>query len=550
MKGKRSAKKLKSGSGRKKKRSTRQRVSRTVKDRKKHPILRGRIKSDTIRKVDTVIRERLSYLLTKTSVVIYTAKPGSDFGATFISENVRKITGYSARVFVARSDFWLEHVHPEDREWVLEQVKHVFDEDYHEYEYRFKHKKGHYIWVHDEMRLVRDSSGKPKEIIGYWIDITKRKELEIDAVERARRLSEFMDSASEGFVLLDSKFNIISVNRFLLEKFGVSKEYTLRLNYFDISDSAYESGRYQDYVEILETGRPRFYADIILPPEFGERHVSAHVFRVGDCLGLIIKEVTDDVKCRKRCEESEARLRSLLDSANVGVAIHDLDGVVTMANDRACELLDMSESELVGAKSTDVCKNLYDEDGNAVKEEDNPILRTIRTRQPLSNMKVGLAAEESEGERWLFVNTDPIFDLETGELDEVLCSFIDITEQKYVEDQLAESEERYRQIFENCPIGIGISDSNGMVVTANKAMQRITGYSLVEVRKINLADTFENTMDRDKMVKILNEKGYVSDYHVRLLRRDGTPYEAVLNISRIEIRGQIYNHTMCHVVEP
>lgn len=548
MKGKRTAKKFKPGSERK--RSTRLRAHRTAKGRKKHPVVRSRRKSDTIRKVDAAMCERLAYLLTKTSIVVYAAKAGGDYGATFISENVRRITGYSAKAFIGRPDFWIEHVHPEDREWVLKQVTRVFDDDYHEYEYRFKHKKGHYVWVHDEMRLVRDSSGKPKEIIGYWSDITRRKELETDAVERAQRVSEFMDSANEGFVLLDSKFNVISVNRFLLEKFGVNKEDALRMNYFDISGAAYEAGRYEDYVEILETGRPRFYDDIVLPPQYGERHVSAHVFKVGNSLGLIIKEVTDEVKHRNALVESEARFRALLDSTNVGVMVHDEEGTITMANDRACELLDMTESEIVGAKSTDVCKNLHDEDGNAIKEEDNPILRTIRTRQPFSNMRVGLAAEESEGRRWLLVNTDPIFDPETGELDEVLCSFIDITEQKYVEDQLAESEERYRQIFENCPIGIGISDSDGMVVTMNKAMQHITGYSLAQFKDVNLADTFENTEERDKMAKILKEKGHISDYHVRLLRRDGTPYEAVLNISRIEIRGKIYNHTMCYAATP
>jgi PAS domain S-box-containing protein len=550
MKGKRTTKKMKGARERKPKERIRRSTHKKGKDRKEQVTRRGRSKSDALRKVDASLCERLAYLLTETSVVVYAAKASGNYGGTFVSENVRKITGYSAKSFINQSDFWVKHVHAEDREWVLKEVKCVFDTDYHEYEYRFRHKKGHYIWMHDEMRLIRDSKGTPKEIIGYWTDITKRKELEAEAAMRAERVSEFMESANEGFVLLDSKFNFISVNRFLLDRFGVKREDALRMNYLDISDSAYECGRYQDYIEILETGRPRFYDDIVLPPEYGDRHVSAHVFKVGDCLGLIIREVTDEVKRHNALRESEVRLRSLLESTNVGVAIHDMDGTITMVNDRACELLDMSKSEIIGAKSVDVCNNLRDENGKEIKEEDDPVSRTARTRQPVSNIKVFLTTEESEGGRWLLVNTDPIFDPETGELDEILCSFIDITEQKYVEDELAESEERYRQIFENCPIGIGISDDEGKVVTANNAMQRITGYSLAEFKKVNLADTFVDPGERDKMVKILGEKGHISDYHVRLVRRDGTPYDAVLNISRIEIGGKVYNHTMCHVVTP
>ncbi len=496
------------------------------------------------------ICERLAHLLTRTSIVIYAAKTGGDYGATFVSDNVQKMTGYSYRSFISRPNFWFDKVHPDDREGVLSEVGRVFKSDYHEYEYRFKHKDGHYIWVHDEMRLIRDSKGKPLEIVGYWTDITRRKELEMEGEKRVNRISEFMESASEGFAMLDSQFNIIYVNKFLLRQFGLKAEQIVGVNYFDFTDVAYEIGQYEQYLEILETGRPRFFPDIVLPPTYGGRHVSIFVYRVGNCLGLIIKDVTEDVKRQNELNESEARFRSLYDSTNAGVVFQDVDGIVIGANKQAFKMLDINPSELIGAKLIDVCSEAVDADGNELKGEDHPVTKTLRTCQPVRNVIIGIPADEPDGKMWLLVNSELILDSETGAVDEVLCSFVDITEQKYVEDQLAESEERYRQIFENCPIGIGISDTQGLVVTANKAMQRITGYSLDEFKKVNLADTFENSEERDKMIKVLKEQGYVSDYHVRLLRRDGTPYDAVLNISRIEIGGKVYNHTMCHVITP
>lgn len=511
----------------------------------------ARKRLNTAKKVSTLpVCERLTYLLTRTSIVIYASKTGDDYGATFVSDNVQRVTGYSYRSFVNRPNFWFDHIHPDDQERVHREVERVFEDDYHEYEYRFKHKDGHYIWVHDEMRLIRDSKGNPVEIVGYWTDITRRKELEMEAEKRANLVSGFMESASEGFALLDSKFNVIAVNRFLLDKFGVKKEDALRMNYFDISGVAYESGRYEEYVEILETGRPRFYGDLVLPPEYDNRHVSAQVFKVGDCLGLIIREVTDEVKRQKELKESEEHFRTLLEASNAGIIFQDVDGIVIRANSQACEMLEMSESELCGAKLTDICSHVIDEYGKELGIDDYPVTKTLRTGKPVQNVMVGIPVDEPGETRWFLVNSDPVVDPETGRLDEVLCYFVDITGQKYMEDQLVESEERYRQIFENCPVGIGIADSEGKVVTANNAMQRITGYSLDEFKKVNLADTFENSEDRDMMIKILNEKGQVSDYRVRLLRKDGTPYDAVLNISRIEIGGRVYNHTMCHVVTP
>jgi diguanylate cyclase (GGDEF)-like protein len=51
--------------------------------------------------------------------------------------------------------------------------------DHHTLEYRFKHKKGMYIWVQDGMKLTRNNEGKPLEFIGYLVDISQRKELEM-----------------------------------------------------------------------------------------------------------------------------------------------------------------------------------------------------------------------------------------------------------------------------------------------------------------------------------------------------------------------------------
>jgi len=83
------------------------------------------------------------------------------------------------------------------------------------------------------------------------------------------------------------------------------------------------------------------------------------------------------------------------------------------------------------------------------------------------------------------------------------------------------------------------------VITANKAMEQITGYTLKEFRKINIADTYENRKDRERLLKAIKKHGGVTDYQVRLKRKDGTPYDALLSITRINIGGKDFFHTMC-----
>lgn len=122
--------------------------------------------------------ERLKYLLTSSPAMIYTAEVTGDYAATFISDNVINVTGYSCNEFLSDAEFWIKHVHPEDRLLLSSEIKKLFELGQHVYEYRFLVKSGSFIWMRDEMRLVRDKQGKPQEIVGLWVDITGQKKIE------------------------------------------------------------------------------------------------------------------------------------------------------------------------------------------------------------------------------------------------------------------------------------------------------------------------------------------------------------------------------------
>jgi len=110
--------------------------------------------------------KRLNYLLTATSVAIYTSKTSGDYGATSITENVKQIMGYEPREFIENASFWIDHVHPEDRQRILNELPQIFEQGSYIYEYRFLHKEGTYRWVRDDMRLIKDEFENPIEIVG------------------------------------------------------------------------------------------------------------------------------------------------------------------------------------------------------------------------------------------------------------------------------------------------------------------------------------------------------------------------------------------------
>jgi len=136
-------------------------------------------------------RERLEYVITSNPAVIFTGKPHSDlldFDNTYMSGSVAALLGYEARDFIADPDLWSKNVHPEDLPRVRAAMPRVFKDGHLSVEYRFMHKEGGYLWIHEEMRVVRDAAGNPLEVIGYWTDMTERKRME-EQILKSERLA-------------------------------------------------------------------------------------------------------------------------------------------------------------------------------------------------------------------------------------------------------------------------------------------------------------------------------------------------------------------------
>jgi PAS domain S-box-containing protein len=120
------------------------------------------------------------------------------------------------------------------------------------------------------------------------------------------------------------------------------------------------------------------------------------------------------------------------------------------------------------------------------------------------------------------------------------------TKRKRMEEALRESEEKYRHLYEHSPIALGLASAHGKVISGNRAMETITGYSIEELKKINLADTYENPEDRKALIEAVNRYGGVVNFPVRLKRKDGTPCEALLSLSRFHhLGGEDLFQTIC-----
>jgi diguanylate cyclase (GGDEF)-like protein/PAS domain S-box-containing protein len=119
--------------------------------------------------------ERLSFLLASTSAVIYASKASGNYGITFISDNITRMCGYEAEAFINDPELRVNCIHPGDLASVKAELEQGLSLGRNHFEYRFRHKDGHYFWVSDDIRLEQGKDGQP-EFLGFWADITKRKQ--------------------------------------------------------------------------------------------------------------------------------------------------------------------------------------------------------------------------------------------------------------------------------------------------------------------------------------------------------------------------------------
>ncbi|MFQ5578418.1 MAG: PAS domain S-box protein, partial [Anaerolineae bacterium] len=104
---------------------------------------------------------------------------------------------------------------------------------------------------------------------------------------------------------------------------------------------------------------------------------------------------------------------------------------------------------------------------------------------------------------------------------------------------LAQSAEaRYRALFENAPVGIGVADQQGRLLLFNQAMLASGGYTPEDIEQMeSVADLYHDPQQRQAALEKFRAEGRLMDFRVQFKRKDGTPYDALLSLTPITFQG-------------
>lgn len=166
--------------------------------------------------------------------------------------------------------------------------------------------------------------------------------------------TEFVRSVDEGFVFCDGNLNVTEVNEYLLKLFSMKRNDILGMNLVDFNLGALESGRYDAYLKVLQTGEPVTFDRVPTPPEFGDRHLRIKACRIGDNLILIIHDITDQHLEEQRLRESETEMRSIIENQTDLICRFTPDKILTFVNSAYCDYFGKSKWELIGTNFLDL----------------------------------------------------------------------------------------------------------------------------------------------------------------------------------------------------
>ena len=180
---------------------------------------------------------------------------------------------------------------------------------------------------------------------------------------------------------------------------------------------------------------------------------------------------------RRAAGPFDGRYEALFDSIDEGIVVHDRHNRVVLANPAAAEILGVTPEDLLGTDSFDHRWEVRRPDGTPVLPEEHPVVVARRTGRAVTNAVLQLRRGDG-AEVWVSVSSRPVFEAGPGEATGAVAWFRDVTEQRRTETALAESDVRFRLLFDHTRDAVYFFDVETLgFVECNEATLGMYGYT-------------------------------------------------------------------------
>lgn len=441
----------------------------------------GTIQDITVRKQAELNLEesesRLSTLMNNIPGMAYQCLNDDNWTMIFVNEECRNLTGYKKEQLLMNKDIsYAELIHLDDRELVKTKVgKKLNTNEPFEIEYRIITADGREKWVWEKGIEIKPSFGHNNVLEGVIHDITERKLADKTLKELSLFNSQILNAAMDGYILADTKGKILEVNPSYSSMIGYSINELLNMNISEL-ESSHDKVKIDEKISkmLAEGGLIFKTKHIHKNGSIIDLDVSITIVKKGEekLIAALVRDITKQIKDEVRLKESEEKYRLLIENQLDLVVEVNAKNEFNFVSPSYCNLFGKTEEELLGKSFIPL---VHEEDRLTTEKEMEKLFVEPYT------CTVEQRAMTTKGWRWLEWHDKAILDDENN-ITAVFGVGRDITEKKEAEIKIMESEEQFKQLFNNLSNGVAIykpiEDGNDFIIEAfNKAGEDISGLS-------------------------------------------------------------------------
>nr|WP_319374524.1 PAS domain S-box protein [uncultured Methanobacterium sp.] len=363
-----------------------------------------------------------------------------------------------------------------------------------------------------EMSISSWKSGENTYFTSIIRDLTERKKIEDALIHAKEEWEHTFHAVPDLIAILDTNFRIVRVNKAMADRLSVDPEEAIGIHCYKAIHGLDEPPSFCPLRKLLEDGQ--------------EHTIEVHEDRIGGDFIVSVSPIHDsegklmgvvhvarDITERKRGEEalkeSEEKFRLIFDNANDMISLNlmnndGMPGRFLEVNDLASERLGYTRDEMLNMSPPDIVApdKRVEMPGNAsaLIEKGHNTFEIVHLTKDGRRIHVEINNHliTYKGRR--------------------VCLAIsrDISDRKKAEEALIKSEEKYRTIFENVQDVFFQTDIKGKIIEISPSVERYFGIKPNELVGRHVDMLYLNPDDRKTLLKVLQEKGEVSDYEITL----------------------------------
>jgi PAS domain S-box-containing protein len=472
--------------------------------------------------------------------VVFRCLNDKNWTMEFISEGVKRITGYPASDFIKNKIRTYNSIIVTDlQESVWNEIqKGLSGNNPYTIEYKISTAAGDIRWIWEKGVGIYDN-GNLVALEGYIADITEQKNAEEELNKSESRFRLFFSQSLDGYyytlfdepVLWNEKADkekildyantnqrIVEINEAMLAQYGTTRDKLIGKPVSIFFEHETEYGRNMRR-KLFDEGRLHIETD-------ERRFDGTQIWIEGDyvCLYDEDKRITGtfgiqrDITKRKKAEEEirsyTEKIEGIFKVAPAGIG-EIKERVLTEVNPRICEMTGYSREELIGKSSLIlypskeefdyVGKEKYDQ----IREKGAGYIETKWRNKNGEILNIFLASTPLDNRN-----------IKKG----VIFTALDITSRIKAQEALARSEAKYRTLYQNSALAIGIRKTDGTYIEFNEAYSKMLGYSIEELRNLRQQDLThpdDIKLTKDNMRLISERKADILKYEKRYIHKNG-----------------------------